>query len=336
LLDFEIQGTGTAIEGRTMMDDSTASTDMEREEAEVRQWIAEAGPRPVVPPELLARVRAAAEDDWREVVRQRQQGRRPWAALAAALLLAAVGVAGWNFLAPPTPLATVAAIYGTTSDGPVGQTLAAGDELRSASGERWVLNLAGGATLRLDEGSSLVLESPTRLILGAGAVYVDAAATPQALEVVTPYGSALDIGTQFEVRLGDEAMEVRVREGGVRLSTVDGQQREAWAGEALTASKAGIEASAVPRVGGPWSWLSAAPAPFALEGADVGRFLDWVSQETGLSLVFENEASADRLRAIRTHGTIAGLSPDEALTVVLAGAGLRYRIEGEALVVAGP
>jgi ferric-dicitrate binding protein FerR (iron transport regulator) len=302
------------------------------EAAEIARWLSAAGRRPAVSAELLTRVRSATHEEWREIVgqrRQQRQLRRRWVALAAAGILAAVGVAGWTFLRPAGAVATVAAVYGQASTAPgpqAGEALAAGARLSTAAGQRWVLTLKGGASVRLDEDTSLVLESPRRLALERGAIYVDAGAAEAGLTVTTAYGEARDIGTQFELRLLPDALRLRVREGQVRLAATGGGTYEASAGDGLLLSAGGVEAMAVPLFGEPWAWLAAAPAPFSLEGADLGAFLDWVGRETGLEMRFTDSAAEPRLRQIRIHGTIESLSPEDALSVVLPGAGLRYEL----------
>jgi len=97
-----------------------------------------------------------------------------------------------------------------------------GADLRTAAGERRHVTLTDGSALELNSGSALDLAfsaSERRLRLRAGEVLIrtaaDAAGRPFLVE--TPQGSAQALGTHFSVRLLDDAAEVAVFEGAVRL-----------------------------------------------------------------------------------------------------------------------
>lgn len=251
-------------------------SDEAAEEDEVRRLLTGAGPRPEIPPEDLAAIKAAFRAEWEEHLRRRRVRPAPASAnrlpggrllaLAAALLVA-LGIAWWlSPLGPPAgagPLARVESVAGsvTVRVGAEGATapaarlgtgaeLAAGAEIETAgAGEaaagRAALRLAGGPSLRLDAGSRVRLLSASVVRLERGAVYVDSGPEPggggparQALAVETLLGVATEVGTQFEVRLlaGDGAMRVRVREGRVQL------EREGGTGAGASRSAvAGVE-----------------------------------------------------------------------------------------------
>jgi hypothetical protein len=68
--------------------------------------------------------------------------------------------------------------------------------------------------------------------------------------------------------------------------------------------------------------------PFTIENANLAQFLDWVSRETGLR--WHLATPGDDPEKVILHGSIEGLTAEEALSVVLPGSGYRYRIaEGE-------
>ncbi len=84
------------------------------------------------------------------------------------------------------------------------------------------MTLTSGVHLRLDASSTARLDSATDVVLERGAVYVDSAGAhptqPDAspISIHTPAGLVRDIGTQFEVRLDDAGLRIRVRDGEVR------------------------------------------------------------------------------------------------------------------------
>jgi ferric-dicitrate binding protein FerR (iron transport regulator) len=204
---------------RLTMDDETPLAD-----DPIGRLVRLVGPRPGVAAERERRVKAAVRAAWRGEVRRRSRRRALWAvgALAAAAALAlTIGRAPRERLTPrPVPpvatVATVAAAVGVAG-------LAAGDAVsRDATldtGEDGsvALRLAGGAAVRLDARTRLVLRSPSALELAGGALYVDSGGAGGAVEIRTAFGVARDVGTRFEVRVGAASVRLRVREGEVLL-----------------------------------------------------------------------------------------------------------------------
>jgi ferric-dicitrate binding protein FerR (iron transport regulator) len=201
-----------------------------------------------------------------------------------------------------------------------------------------LLRLGPGLTLRLAAHSRLALSTASEVSLEAGTAFIDADPRfgAQPLAVVTPLGRVQHLGTQYSVSATARSLEVAVREGRVQLSA--GPAREplqASAGEALRLEASGAVArGAVAHDDPRWAWLAAVPVPFDLQGAALPAFLEWYARETGLSVEFAAPVAAERAREVRLSGSIAGLSPDEALQVVAASSGLDATRDGDRLVLA--
>jgi ferric-dicitrate binding protein FerR (iron transport regulator) len=212
------------------------------------------------------------------------------------------------------------------------QVVATGD------GGAALLRLGAGLTLRLAANSRLAVTTAGEVALEAGTAYVDADPRfgAQPLTVVTPLGRVRHLGTQYSVTAGAQRLELAVREGRVQLS--DGPTREplqAQAGEALRLEAGGaVVRTAVGRDDERWGWLAALPLPFQLQGASLPAFLDWYARETGVSVAFAAPGAEERARAVRLSGSIAGLSPDDALQVVAASSGLDAQRQRDQLVLA--
>lgn len=189
-----------------------------------------------------------------------------------------------------------------------------------------LLRLGPGLTLRLAANSRLALAGAGEVSLEAGTAYVDADPRygVQPLTVATPLGSVRHLGTQYSVSAAGSGMEVAVREGRVQLSRSPGREPlQAQAGEALRVAASGeVERIAVGRDDPRWAWLGAVPVPFELQGASLAAFLEWYARESGHLVSFAGPADEARARDVVLSGSIAGLSPDEALQVVAASAGI--------------
>jgi ferric-dicitrate binding protein FerR (iron transport regulator) len=294
-----------------------------------------AGPRPLAPAERASRVRAAVHQQWREVMRRRIVRRRAAAGLAA---LAAAGVAAAFFVPrsdvalPPTEiLARVERVEGSLPL--AGAVLREGEWVETTAATRAALRLTDGTSVRLDASSRMRLLSPVAIELAQGGLYIDTKRESAGLEVRTAVGTARDIGTQFETRLTDGALRVRVRTGVVELRPRGGDAVTARAGTELTLRDNEVARRSVSRDGREWDWAAALAPGFDIEGRSVAAFLEHVSREHGWSLRYADAALARDASSIILHGSVAGLAPEDALGAALATSSLVHRVTDGELVV---
>ncbi len=290
------------------------------------------GPRGEVPADVMAQVRDSVHAEWRAVIQVRQQRRRVFAyGLAASGVFALLITIGFIVLTGNgAPVATVARVIGTleASDGGtgdwrtlvVGEQIKAGQVLRAGANGRAALTTRSGIQLRLDADSHVEFSSAQRLALARGAVYIDAdprsaQATP--FEVRTALGAVSHVGTQFEVRSRGRLVEIKVREGSVRLRS-DSGEHVATAGERLRVSARNVERARISLQDPSWQWALQVAPEFTIEGVPLADFLHWVARETGRKLVFSSTDAAETARRIILHGSIGQLSAEAALPAVLA------------------
>ncbi len=319
-------------------------TSRPEDESDLQALLRLAGARAPVPAERTARVRAAVHEKWRAARRAerrvRVSGMLAAFGTAAALFLA---LPGGRAPAPSTPVADVERLSGsarvvqpeTRASVPLaeGDVLVAGSVLDTSGRGRAALR-AGRLTVRVDRDTRLVLLGPHALELERGAVYVDSGGEVAALEVRTPEGIVHDVGTRFEVRAGPGSLRLRVREGEVLLQRTGSSDR-AVAGTELRVEGGRLTRRAVSPFDSDWAWAAAIAPAFELEGRRLSDFLDWYARETGRAwrLAPGLEPRKDTI----LHGSVADLTPDEALQAVLPTCGLASRIEGDTLkVVAAP
>jgi ferric-dicitrate binding protein FerR (iron transport regulator) len=195
------------------------------------------------------------------------------------------------------------------------------------------LRLASGPSLRVDVASALTLQSSGVVELHRGAIYIDTRGAVAGVRVETPLGALDDVGTQFEVRLTDASLALRVREGTVRW-THRMHTREVAAGRELTvdASLALREAAIEPH-GPAWDWLDGITPALEIDGRTAAEFLHWAARERGVRLEYSSPALADTAQAVVLHGSVRGMTVDQALITVLPTCRLRHRFAGELLIV---
>lgn len=320
-----------------------------RDDRAVASLLRLAGPREPVPADRMLRLKAGAHAEWRRhVTKGRRQRMIAWSlsglAAAAAIALAVRGGTGAGPVKPAAEEFAVVESLGakarltTEADLQRGGALKAGDRVAvgpqrlSLDGGTAALRLPGGAAVLVDGGSALQLTSARMVVLDRGAVYIDSGGTT-ALEVRTPMGVVRDVGTKFEVRLTTAALRVRVRDGAVRVER-DRQQHDAGPGVELVIGASGeLTRRTVPVDGPEWAWTTDASTPFELEGRSLREFLDWIASENGWRLRFADAVVEDKARTTTLHGSIQGLSPEQALAAVLPTSGVEHQLEGDVLSV---
>jgi ferric-dicitrate binding protein FerR (iron transport regulator) len=216
-----------------------------------------------------------------------------------------------------------------------GMRLRAGDRVQTSEGSRAAFLVGGNGSIRLDRGTSVVLAGADRVRLDQGAVYVDTGAGPHesALHVQTEFGIVDHLGTQFEVRLHDRTLRVSVREGSVAVEH-GGTRSTSHAGERLIlAADRPVERQAIETFAADWRWTTDVASRFDLEGAAVPEFLDWATRELGMAWEYHPPDMGGRVTQIVLHGSIEGLTPDEALGAVLPTCGLRFYQERGRIIV---
>lgn len=305
----------------------------------VARLIRTAGRRSDPPAEALEQTFATAIEAWRIKVRRRRETHR-FAAIAASLVIVgSVALLVVNLTREPaSSVARADRLIGTVEirSGASGDwstlrdeaiQLAAGSHLRTHAGSRAGIVLDTGVSVRLADATNVVLESSSSLRLVSGKVYLDTGDTgrdAQRIQVVTPAGTARDVGTQFEVLYRDEAYRLRVRDGRVLLSR-DAGEIAGGAGDQLTIdTSGGLERMRIARDDSEWQWVeSVAPAP-EIDAQPLTALLEWVARETGRAITFEQPEVERKAETIILHGSIRNLTPLEALSVMLATTDLEY------------
>ena len=321
----------------------------ENEEA-MAQMLRLAGLRPEVAPERTARVRAAVHAAWR-ANRRRTLRTRILAGVAclaaAALIVLAVRSKPAGGSASPLILEAVARserVIGTPrlerpgNREPAGLAVTMGMIVRR--GDIIETDPSSAAALHTDDGTSVRLDSATRVrLLSArtidlvrGRLYVATAMAATGFEVRTPFGVVHDRGTRFEVRLEGPALHLRIREGLVELKDRN-QTVVAQAGQETIVTSTRVETKPLLTYGAEWAWTDRLRPPFDIEGRTLAMFLEHLAGEEGWSLRYADDELERAASAVILHGSVEGLSAEEALGVAISTSGLRHRLRAGKLLV---
>jgi ferric-dicitrate binding protein FerR (iron transport regulator) len=307
-------------------------------------------PRPAaVDAARAARVRPAVHAAWKEAA----NGTRNWkrgvaiAIAVAAVLVCAIAltlVNGWRERggAPAAPIASTLFVTSEVvfEHGGQARTARVGESLRpdtriSTHGGRAAIALANGVELRFDSNTDITLDSEGSLSLSRGALYLDSSyrtGPPEPVAIAARGTVIRDIGTRYEVRLSDQELRVRVRDGRVEISSEFGM-READRGGQLRVTSSGIVSGLAPTSGADWDWIVRATRPPQLDGRPLPEFLAWAEREGGRPIRFADPALERANAATIVYGAIERLTVEEALDVVLPSCGLAHRTDGEVITI---
>lgn len=309
-----------------------------------------AGRREAVDRRRAQRVEEHLFSRWRDLVRERRmrQRRRRVKMIGGGLALAA-GVAMVVVILLPgvTPAPIVAEVersVGTVLGGERGEPLTdlltgsilhAGGVLETAGTGGAGLKLKSGHSLRVSASSRLRLEVD-RILLDRGRVYLDsgAAGSPQSVAVHSSYGAVREVGTQYQVQLLPNGIEVSVREGLVHVDR-RGNTLTARAGEALRLDDGGLyDREEIPIHGERWQWVTELSPTLDIDGRTVAQVLDWLSRENGWRIRYASAEIERRAHVTQLNGSIDGLDAEDALATVMITTGWNY-VLGDGLVVIG-
>lgn len=300
---------------------------------DIERVLKAAGPREKPPAEIERELRETLRREWRAVIAERRGRRRTAYALAAGVMAAAIGawIAVPQITAPAQAVGTIVQATGELrvrsgwlgrwQEGGNGRTVTEGEILATGPSARGALALAGGISARMDQDTQLRVAATDRLVIDRGAVYVDAgidSATLAPLEIVTPAGSVRHLGTQYEVRVLDGGVRLRVREGRVEWSS-GAASAMGTAGEELTIGGDGsVGRGPVAVHGEAWDWAMEAAPAIDIEGLSLTDFLGWAGRELGCRVEFATQATEQEAAGVILHGSVAGLTPARALEAVFA------------------
>lgn len=309
----------------------------------VAQLIRNAGRREKPPAQAYERTLQIATQAWRGKVRRRRYTVAGVVSAIAASVLVALAL-GWRVLTPETVKPQVARADRIV--GPVQvrsdasgwilidddrRAFHVGESIKTGPASRAGLLLGNSHSLRLAEATEVRMLAESRVELIAGKAYIATVAVTDAaaarpVEIVTPVGTASDVGTQFEIQYRDERYRLRVREGAVVLQR-DFLRIRSATGEQLMIDRDGeLRREAVSPTDPGWDWVEAVAPAVAIDGQPLTVLLDWVARETGRSVRYADAATQRRAATTILHGSIDELAPLQALGIMLATTDLRHRL----------
>jgi ferric-dicitrate binding protein FerR (iron transport regulator) len=318
-----------------------------------------AGERPEIPLGIESRVRHRVQEEWLVSSREPSidkvydQVHKTWRrdALRGKLLrwlipagVAATAVMLTMYISQPDPVvvsvaATVSRVVGSgdiSARYSEGKSVHSGDIISTGPSEGLSLLLARSESLRIDENTRVRIDAADQFTLLSGRIYADTGQfiyRDGGLRIDTALGTVTDIGTQFSVGLIEDSLDVAVREGRVDVRNQTDTYAARMGERLVLVDGEGASVSELDTHDNYWSWIVGLTPTYELTNKSLLDFLKWAARETGREIDFESDEL--RMSAMRTdvHGSVKGMTPDEALRAILSTTTVKYRIEADAIIV---
>ena len=328
----------------TTRDDGALRTDQA-----VEALLEHALPRPMPPSSDEQMIRESVQAEWQAVTRKRRTRTQFTRFAIAATVLLAVTVS-FNMLREsgiaPVQVATINKSYGSILLGNQSQLHALSNFSAITVGQSIVTDTDSGIGLEWGRGGSLRIDANTRvefvsadeIYLLSGRIYFDstpseliagmpAGSVGTQLRIRTDHGTVTHVGTQYMTFANGGELTVTVREGRVSMNgnyhdetVLEGQQLK------IAGSNRGRFTN-FPRHGAAWDWVEATAPVAYVNGRSVYEFLNWVSRETGLEIIYESPEAEQKARAGILKGKV-DMDPRSALEFRMMGEDLNSRIDG--------
>jgi len=309
-------------------------------EGEIAALLAQSGARLQPPGDLADEIFLNVKSVWQEEVNQRKKTlRQRYYAIAAGFMLM-IG-AGVMFISTPDGAAPGVDQFANVtqavnvveqrlgeqpwtavsgSKNALATSLKKPQALRTGADSYAFVELDTGFEIRLDANTQVILSARDEIQVVAGAIYVDSNQIKGGTQlwINTPFGRTRDIGTQYEVRLLGDNLQVQVREGTVDITHDKGQ----WIAEAgervVVADGREVSRSELKPDDGSWHWTQNVGKKYQIDGQSLDAYLHWLGRESGKVTVYQSEEVQTAAKATILHGSIDDLSASESLTAVLA------------------
>ena len=300
-----------------------------QDEDRIEQLLKIAGRRSEPDPDVAAEIELSTRQAWMQTVRaeKRKRQRKLFGLVgAAAIVVLAVAMGIYpGFVGNATPIATLAHSSGEFSvnrSTVSSKDVYPGDVIETGNNGFLSLSMPNQTTLVFAENTTLKIESATQVSLTKGRLYFDSLDPETALTIHTSWGNVVDVGTQYELSINNNALKVALREGEVKLNLKKGTHHAMAAngfGDVLLLNRQyEVKRSQMATTDIHWNWVLNAAAELDLNGKSIYEVLTWVGRMTGKNIVYATTQAKNS--AMNTHLSGGSLDPkmiEDTLPLIL-------------------
>lgn len=157
------------------------------------------------------------------------------------------------------------------------------------------LKLADTTVLQLGPSTQVTIQGESDVWLHYGKIYVDSSGTDQSILIRTPLGEIRDIGTQFEVSLDENSLELAMREGTAELQLADNTSAPVVAASRnLESDLILVEAGGLVTRGvlspsaNRWGWTRQGTPDHPAGEHTLASIVKWAARHTGREIAYDS------------------------------------------------
>ncbi|MEQ8691269.1 MAG: FecR family protein [Pseudomonadales bacterium] len=292
----------------THNDQTDESTESERR---IQAIIKSAGARPKPDPFRKNADKAHLRQVWTEEVRNNRR-LKLWkmsvpVGLAAAVLLA-VSIGFPKLGNVDQSLGEIVLTQGEVSHTSVeldnqSNFLITGDLLASKSDSSATIRLKDETIVQLAPHTQITLRGASDIWLHKGKIFVDSPGIENHVVIRSSWGEIRDIGTQFEVSLSDDSLELAMREGLTEIklegnvhTPIVARSSEREADLVLIESGNIITHTSLKRTARRWDWTRSGAPDYPGGDHDLATIVKWAARQTGRDVSYESPLAILQLK----------------------------------------
>ena len=209
------------------------------------------------------------------------------------------------------------------------KTINPGDFIKTLENNRLYVKLTNGNSFRLDEKSTLKINTSDSFTLFNGQIYIDSDTQTgnHKLTVDTPLAIINHIGTRYSISYNDNSLNVSVRDGLVLVDRINAEKHEIEKGNQYTQLSNGeIKLSTIDTFDEKWLWTQKITQTFDIQDKSMSEYLEWVSNETGFPIHYESFNIKSKAKEVILSGSINGILPMDSIDVIVPTTRFSYEI----------
>lgn len=218
----------------------------------------------------------------------------------------------------------------------VHKTINPGDFIKTQANNRLYVRLNNGNSFRLDESSTLKINTSDNFSLINGQIYIDSdhANGNHKLSIETQLATIDHIGTRYSISYNEESLNVSVREGLVLVDVSDNKKHQVEKGKQFTQSSSGeYSFNLINSYDDKWLWTQKITPNFEIQDKSMSDYLKWVSSETGYQIQWDSFKVKAKAKDVILSGSINGIVPIDSIDVIFPTTKFSYKLNDSELLI---
>lgn len=209
------------------------------------------------------------------------------------------------------------------------KTINPGDYIKTQTNNRLYVSLNNGNSFRLNENSTLKINTSDNFSLLNGEIYIDSDNQKgnHKLTIETQLATIDHIGTQYSILYNEDYLNVSVREGLVLVDSIGSEKHQIEKGKQFIQSSSGdISFNSINTFDDKWLWTQKITKSLEIQDKSMFEYLGWISSETGYPIKWDSFNVKTKAKDVILSGSINGIMPIDSIDVIFPTTRFSYEI----------